>query len=132
MEQLKVCSEDKQISPYVKELMTNIIEMRKRNWTANMPSSATTSIPVVNPYANQPENNWNNGGENYEEYNNYSDEDDFLHQARYDMITTTLLSLTIQFVTQISYDFGQCGDEDDNEVCEAFEEFLKNSGQTSK
>jgi hypothetical protein len=28
-----------------------------------------------------------------------------------------------------SYDFGPCGDEQDNDVCEAFEEFLKASGQ---
>lgn len=30
---------------------------------------------------------------------------------------------------EFSYDFGPCGDEDDNDVCEAFEEFLKASGQ---
>lgn len=86
MDQLKVCSEDKQISPYVKELMTNIIEMQKRGWTASLPSAATASTPMVNPYANQ-SNNWNNGPEYYEEYNNYSDEEEFLQQARYESMT---------------------------------------------
>ncbi|CAG2170840.1 unnamed protein product, partial [Oppiella nova] len=91
---------------YVKELVHNILDMQKRGWTANMPS--VTNTPLVNPYLNTnlAEKSAANSTDYYEEYN-YSDEEDF----------------------QASYDFGQCGDEDDSEVCDAFEEFLKNSGQ---
>lgn len=106
MEEMKGCLNNTDISVYVKELITNIIDMQSRGWTASLIPSATAAI---NPYlnTNYTENNSTNAGDYYEEYNSYSDEEDF----------------------QTSYDFGQCGDEEDNEVCEAFEQFLKNSGQ---
>jgi hypothetical protein len=106
MEGMKGCLNNSDISVYVKELISNIIEMQKRGWTASLIPAAT---PAVNPYlnTNYAENSVNTG-DYYEDYNSYSDEEDF----------------------QASYDFGQCGDEEDFEVCEAFEQFLKNSGQT--
>lgn len=106
MEQMKASLNNTDISVYVKELITNIIEMQSRGWTASL----IPTTPIVNPYlnTNYTENNTTNPTDFYEEYNSYSDEEEF----------------------QTSYDFGHCGDEEDNEVCEAFEEFLKNSGQS--
>ena len=123
MDRMEVCINEKDINQYMKELMTNIVEMQKRGWTASMPASDNASNHVVNPYLDAtPESNW---GDYTEEYNNYSDDDEF-QLARF-VPTITLFKSNRLY---LRYDFGQCGDEEDTEVCDAFEEFLKNSGQT--
>ncbi len=82
MEGMKGCLNNSDISVYVKELISNIIEMQKRGWTASLIPAAT---PAVNPYlnTNYAENSVNTG-DYYEDYNSYSDEEDF--QARYGFI----------------------------------------------
>ncbi|XP_054161660.1 polyadenylate-binding protein-interacting protein 1-like [Oppia nitens] len=104
IEEMKGTLGNDDISVYIKELVTNIIEMQKRGWTANMPSAA----PIHNPYLNMNFVEQNAPQNNYHEEDNYSD-----FEENY----------------QTRYDFGQCGDEDNTEICDAFDEFLKHSGQ---
>jgi len=107
MEKLNSFSNNTDVSPYTRELITIVVEMQKRGWTALAP---TNVVKQVNPYLNM-NNTYQQhtpgpSNSEFEEYN--SDEEE----------------------VQTSYDFGACGDEDDTDVCQAFEEFLKSSGQT--
>jgi len=103
MEKLSSFSNSADVSVYTRELITIVLEMQKRGWTALTP--AANVVKQVNPYLNNSHQPAPSTSE-YEEYN--SDEED----------------------PQASYDFGACGDEEDLDVCQAFEEFLKSSGQT--
>ena len=86
----------------VKNLINNTVELYKNNWET---PQATT--PIFNPYAKGQQNSAAMGRAvcPAEFVDNYD-------QA-----------------LELGYDFGPCGDEKNEDVCDAFEEFLKASGQ---
>lgn len=86
----------------VKNLINNTVELYKNNWET---PQATT--PIFNPYAK--------GAQNSGARMAYGQAADFV-----DNYDQTL---------ELGYDFGPCGDEKNEDVCDAFEEFLKASGQ---
>ncbi|XP_053202032.1 polyadenylate-binding protein-interacting protein 1-like isoform X2 [Panonychus citri] len=100
-DRLKGISSRSQVSDSLKNVINNVVEFRANNWkTPSLPSN------IVNPYAtgaNNPYNDYNPQSNNHHHYQNYG------HNP--------------------SYDFGPCGDEGDQDVCDAFEEFLRDSGQ---
>lgn len=92
----------------VKNLINCIIELYKNNWET--PQSST---PLYNPYAK---------GNNL---NNQMNQMNQMNQIDYD-----LANYDEQVYDEFGgYDFGPCGDENNEDVCDAFEEFLKASGQ---
>ena len=95
LEGVKACIDDKSIDPYVKELMTNILELQRMGWNAaTRAPTATASVPVVNPYLEA--NPANNGAEYYDEYNNYSDEEaEYLQQAARYALQPSILALIV-------------------------------------
>ncbi|CAG2103339.1 unnamed protein product [Medioppia subpectinata] len=108
-------------SIYIKELVVNIIEMQKRGWVPKPPAAHTLINPYL-PNGTQLSHKKATISGDYYEYSTYSDEE----EEEEPVPQNQNQSLP---PPRLGYDFGQCGDEDDSEVCEAFEEFLKNSGQ---
>ena len=92
----------------VKNLINNTVGLYKNNWET---PQATT--PIFNPYAKGAQNSG----------------------ARPAMGRVNPDSQAGEFVDnydqtlELGYDFGPCGDEKNEDVCDAFEEFLKASGQ---
>ncbi|XP_015790489.1 polyadenylate-binding protein-interacting protein 1 [Tetranychus urticae] len=102
-DRLKGISSRSQVSDSLKNVINNVVEFRANNWKTPASSSS-----IVNPYAsgaNNPYNDYSSSNINHH-YQSYGQND---HHP--------------------SYDFGPCGDEGDQDVCDAFEEFLRDSGQ---
>ena len=85
----------------VKNLISNTVELYKNNWET---PQATT--PIFNPYAKGNQNSAAMCASHAPEFVDNYDQS-----------------------LELGYDFGPCGDEKNEDVCDAFEEFLKASGQ---
>ena len=90
-----------------------IVELYKNNW-----ETPQSSAPIFNPYAKG--NNLNNNTNNLNNSNNCPPMNHHLNQ-----INQLNECENNNFDPQdCGYDFGPCGDENDEDVCNAFEEFL--------
>lgn len=103
-------SEDSSVDSRTVNVITNVLEMRGRGWKAPPPPAG-----LFNPYL--PENMAPEaaiGGDYYEETNGYYPYDPSYNNG-YDDYG--------------GYDFGDCGDAENSDVVDAFEQFLASSGQ---
>ena len=113
MSKLKTMSEDSTQEARIVDVITNVLEMRGRGWKAPPPPAG-----LFNPYLPEnmaPETAAAIGGEYYEDTNGYYPYDPSSYSNGY--------------ADYGSYDFGPCGDEQDSDVVDAFEQFLASSGQ---
>lgn len=104
-------SAEKTEEPRIVDVITNVLEFRGRGWKAPPPPAG-----LYNPYL--PENMAPEaavGGDYYEDTNGYYPGFDPSYNNGY--------------TDYGSYDFGPCGDEQDSDVVDAFEQFLASSGQ---
>lgn len=102
--------EDTSQETRIVDVITNVLEMRGRGWKAPPPPAG-----LFNPYL--PENmapEAATGGEFFEDTNGYYPYDPSYNNG---------------YADYGSYDFGPCGDEQDSDVVDAFEQFLASSGQ---
>lgn len=101
---MKEIVDKEEVDNSVKNLINSTIDLYKNNWET--PQSLT---PLFNPYA---KGNFNQSNS----FNNLNNEYDNQFNQSYDN-------------EQFNYDFGPCGDENNEDVCDAFEEFLRQSNQ---
>ncbi|KAI1306519.1 Polyadenylate-binding protein-interacting protein 1 [Halotydeus destructor] len=101
----------------IKDYITNLIEYKERGWQG-VPLPAN----FYNPYAQENIAAAAVGGDSFLDIwyppQSYQQEHHQEHQQHQQAA-----------YGYPSYDFGPCGDEQDNDVVDAFEEFLRNSGQ---
>lgn len=98
---------------HVVSIINNVLEFKQRGWQA-----APLPEGFVNPYAdgNFPVDDFDVGAAAAYEPNSY--------------YTGYGYSGAAQYGYPAQYDFGECGDDANNEVVDAFEDFLRASGQT--
>jgi hypothetical protein len=94
---------------HVASIINNVLEFKQRGWR-----SAPLPEGFVNPYA---------------EGNFHPEEADFAGATAYDPYYSQYGYPVDGGYGYAQYDFGECGDDANNEVVDAFEDFLRASGQ---
>lgn len=104
--ELKELVDKSEVDNSVKNLINNTLELYNNNWVPPQPAA-----PIFNPYA---KGSFNQAQSLANPYSHFNQMDDPSNNQMYDN-------------NELSYDFG--GDENNEDVCSAFEEFLKQSNQ---
>jgi len=122
---LEICSKDDNVGKYLKEMAVNTLELKKNNWKSNQ-------APVYNPYLNN-QNLMSQG---------YAPSANTMHQQQHQQQPPISNGEFDDFIDDLSeedldeierlegagYYFGE-EDNENPEVAEAFEEFLRATGQ---
>lgn len=117
------------MSTSIKEMVKKILTLVENDW--QQPQTVNTSN-IVNPYLNNPQGIIIGAGGDGHHYS------DRINNHQYVSFTEILclnhsyrFCFFFQFPShyQIRYDFGNCGDENNAEICQDFENFLKSTRQ---